>query len=487
MQVIPAVLVSVLFLAFGFTVSSVKADSQNLRPDKKRVVDYWTLERRHRAIPRDFVIDPRGFGYIRGKDGRLYAHGHNKEPMGKPSGGGSDNTPPRFTIMEPGEGAVIGSSHRFAATVTDDSGVKSVSFVLQYPSGQTQSFSPSKESGTDVWSINLQGFTDGNWAWWVNAKDAAGRGGNSGSSEVVNFVVDTGGGGTEPPTEPPEGVITNAVWIAGGAVQTAAGRIYFEMPNNAKRKGPWSGYVCSGTVVEVLDSGRSIILTASHCVYDDVKKAFARNVLFIPNQDDTSGSGTDTNCDNDPLGCWVPSFGVVDTKWTTSVFPNNVRWDLAYYVVNNDGAHAGAGSIEGLEEAAGALPISFLTPETDDGDPGSDSSDYTHALGYSYSEDPKFMYCAEDMTIEGSENWWLPNCGLSGGSSGGPWVQPMNEIDGSSGPVVSVNSWGYTNSPGMAGPKLSYPFAQCVFDKANQSDGPVSSADGEAGIAVDCD
>ncbi|MFP6837769.1 MAG: NAD(P)H-dependent oxidoreductase subunit E [Pseudomonadales bacterium] len=47
----------------------------------------------------------------------------------------------------------------------------------------------------------------------------------------------------------------------------------------------------------------STILTAAHCVYDDVHNAFARNVLFIPNQADTTGSATDLNCNNDPLGC----------------------------------------------------------------------------------------------------------------------------------------------------------------------------------------
>ena len=49
-------------------------------------------------------------------------------------------------------------------------------------------------------------------------------------------------------------------------------------------------------------------------------------------------------------------------------------------------------------------------------------------------------------------NFWLPNCGLSGGSSGGPWVQPFTNGNGT---IISVNSWGYTNQPGMAGPKLS--------------------------------
>jgi hypothetical protein len=94
------------------------------------------------------------------------------------------------------------------------------------------------------------------------------------------------------------------------------------------------------------------------------------------------------------------------------------------------------------------------------------SSDRTTALGYSYSEDPKFMHCAQDMTTEGTANWWLANCGLSGGASGGPWIQPFDTATGS-GPIISVNSWGYTDQPGMAGPKLVGTSAKTLFDAVN--------------------
>lgn len=232
-------------------------------------------------------------------------------------------------------------------------------------------------------------------------------------------------------------------------------------------------------------SGRSIIITAAHCVYDDADSSFARNVLFIPNQDQTSGSGTDSNCFNDPVGCWAPDFGVVEENWTTSVFPNNIPWDYAYYVVGDAGSHSGNGADGALDTIVGAFDIDFLTPYVNDGDPAEGSLDWTHALGYSYSEDPFFMYCAEDMTIEGTDNWWLPSCQLSGGSSGGPWIQPMNENTGS-GPIISVNSWGYTTSDGMAGPFLSGTTAECVFDAAKTA--PLSLAsnpDGQQGFVVD--
>jgi hypothetical protein len=230
------------------------------------------------------------------------------------------------------------------------------------------------------------------------------------------------------------------------------------MPANPKGSRR-NGYVCSGTVATDGTVDRSVIITAAHCVYDDVNKVFARNVMFIPNQDDGGPDKTDLNCFNDPPGCWVPSGGVVDVNWTTRTFPDNIPWDYAFYVVNDSGAHQGNGDHQVLDSAsaAGSMAVQFLSPATGTGN-------VTHALGYSYSEDPNFMYCAEGMTTNGYANWWLASCGLSGGSSGGPWVQPMG--DDGDGPIISVNSWGYTTSPGMAGPKLSGTSAQCLFTAA---------------------
>jgi len=463
------------------------------------IVEYWTPERRAAAMPRDLVVDSRGLGYLRAPDGSFAPYGHavaavdgprGAMPMARPGGGGSsDTTPPVIGGLDPAANATIGGSKTFSASVTDASGIKSVSFTVQKSGGLPQSFNASSSDGT-TWTVPLQGFTDGSWSWYVTAKDNGDKGGNTATSAVVSFTVDTGsggGGGSDPGGGSGGGsgnVVTNAAWD-GGAVQNAAGRIYFEMPANAKRKGPWNGYVCSGTVATDGVGGRSLIITAAHCVYDDANKAFARNVLFIPNQAGTTGTGTDRNCDNDPIGCWTASFGVVDVNWTTRTFPENIPWDYAYYVVNDSGAHSGAGTATVLDSAAGSLPVSFATPVVD----ASDSKDYTHALGYSYSDDPNFMYCAEDMTTEGDANWWLPSCGLSGGSSGGPWIQPMDTNTGT-GPIISVNSWGYTTAPGMAGPKLAEESssALCLFAEAKSVSllAFVSVADGDAGQVVDC-
>lgn len=446
------------------------------------VAQHWTPERLAAAQPRDLLVDERGLGYVRRSGGGLAPYGHgvaaqipaptvdrsaparggdSPTPKAKPSGGG-DSAGPVVSAMTPAGGATIGSAATFAATVTDVSGVRSVTVVVTDPTGRTSSFAA--RAAGDTWSVGLEGFTPGAWSWQVVAVDATKGKGNTTRSSTLGFTVATATG------QP--GVTTNAEWTGGGGVQTAAGRIYFEMPDT-RNTAQWVGYVCSGTVAQDDSADRSVILTAAHCVYDDVNKVFARNVLFIPNQAD-GGSATDTDCTNDPIGCWAPAFGVVDREWTTRTFPDNVAWDYAYYVVPGAGAHSGSAADASLEVAAGTLPVSFTPPAVDQADAG----DRTHALGYSYSDDPHFMYCAEDMTTSGSVNWWLPSCGLSGGSSGGPWVQPMDSATGT-GPVVSVNSWGYTNQPGMAGPKLSGTSASVLFGTAQ-----TAAPSGAGGVVV---
>jgi hypothetical protein len=402
----------------------------------------------------------------------------------------------------------IGDAYTFQAEITDESGLKSVSFVITFPSGATQSYSAGSADGVN-WSINFSGFSNGDWQWHVVAKDNAGKGGNTTTSTMTPFTVDTSGGGETGDGGSSSGsyAITNEFWPHGGDVQWAAGRIYFEMPSNSRRK-RWNGYVCSGTVIRdgnpdndgTEQDDRSVIITAAHCVYDDANKAFARNVLFIPNQA-SSGTRTDTNCGNDVIGCWLPDFGVVDVNWTTRTFPVNIPWDYAYYVVSNTGSHFGPDDDPDnppdpylldpdldLELAAGTLPVSFSTPVHDTDPASSEASldvDFTYALGYSYSDDPNFMHCAEDLTIEsGYGDWWLPSCELSGGSSGGPWVQPMNPTTGT-GPIISVNSWGYVGEPGMAGPRLDFPRVVCLRTVA-ESNWPDSTDHGEAGLVVAC-
>ena len=80
-------------------------------------------------------------------------------------------------------------------------------------------------------------------------------------------------------------------------------------------------------------------------------------------------------------------------------------------------------------------------------------------------------------------NLWLDRCGMTGGASGGPWTVDMDQSG--VGTVVSINSWGFTDKLGMAGPQLrtaNGSFAECLFQKAKSAADPGWSG----GIVVDC-
>jgi len=279
-------------------------------------------------------------------------------------------------------------------------------------------------------------------------------------------------------------------WQWNGILQMAVGRLYLEMPNNIGRKGPWTGYVCSGTVVTDGTDGRSIIITAAHCIYDDVNKAFARNVMFVPGYSKKRESGGGSNRSCMPSGCWVPSFGAVDVNWTIRTFPANIAWDYGYYVFNDHGAHLAPSTQRlthgALDSAVRSLPVSFTTVALYNEDTGASNTDYTYALGLSEDPEVKLNYCAEHVAAEPTRNvgWWLGHCRLSGGVLGGPWIQLKKTGAGS---IISVNSWGYTNHVGMSGPKLVGTSASCVFEHAKAKTFPSARIiDGEAGIKAIC-
>ncbi len=467
-----------LVLAPSVSATPPSNSPSELAGDPGAVAALWTPAARAAAIPRDLVIDERGLGYLKRADGSLEPYGHgvaaaSPQPFhvlplrnasgpqpskGKP-GSTPDLAPPVVTDLSP-DNTTVGETATLQASVIDDVAVRSAVVYVAYDSGAYTSYNASY-LGADAWGITLRFNVDGPFSWYMTAKDTSQK---TTTSDTASFTVDraggsNGGGG--------EGIVVNEAWTGGGQVQTAAGRIYFYMPANRKLT-RWTGYVCSGTVVTDSQSGESVVLTAAHCVYDDVNKAFAKDAMFIPDQA-ASGTSTDRVCANDTYGCWVADYGVVDVDWTTRKFPANIPWDYAFYVLPDSSHEPGSGAVQtpSLETAVGSLGIDFS------GGPG--VGNVAQALGYSYSDDPNFMYCSESVTVEGSYgDWWLGQCGLSGGASGGPW-QPAGAGDDD---VFSVNSWGYTTAPGMAGPKLTGE-AACVY-------GAVSSAPQNGGVIAAC-
>ena len=259
-----------------------------------------------------------------------------------------------------------------------------------------------------------------------------------------------------------------------GVVKLTTGRVLFFFDDHP--------YVCTGTVVVDPKSDRTIILTAGHCAYQYREPhagggRFAEHALFIPNQGDTRGKKSDEACHNDPLGCWIPAFAVVEQGWTESRFPDSVPFDVAFYVIPNVGeAHEWGFIHEGqpelsstLEDIVEPLPIDFSWSH-DQYDPA-----FVHGLGYSFQKDPHFRYCSSVLStkygINTYENLWMGTCEMTGGSSGGPILRDVTG-DGR-GVVISVNSWGYAQSPGMGGPRFNPhegSHVRCLFEVAQTAE-----------------
>lgn len=458
-------------------VRAPQADAQSVA-----VIASWDAQARKAAVQRDLVVDHRGLGYLRVEGRAPIPYGHTtpaavnatsggREVTAMPAAGPSSPSPvsaPSIGSLDPTAGATIGGSYTFKATVTDPEGVRSVTFNITPSGGSTSAFKASN-IGSNVWAIYVSGMWDGSWSWQVVAKDGGPKGGATGTSPSTSFTVSGAGagGGTTTGT-----TIANAQWTTDDIVKRTVGRIFFRMPDDSSLV-TWSGYVCSGTAVSN-SSGNSysLILTAGHCVYDDVNKVFARDVLFIPDQAATTGTRTDLDCSNDRYGCWTPTLGYVDNNWATRTWPNNIPWDYAFYSVPNSGRYtAGQTTVSAALESNGTMTISF-----------SPASGYVTGIGYPYNYDPQLRYCAQTVSTS-SSGLFLSKCTLSGGASGGPW---LTNATTNSRLIVSLNSWGYSGRAGMGGPYLNSgnSTAQCVYDYANAGTGSATSV--TRGFTVSC-
>jgi len=406
----------------------------------------------------------------------------------------ADNEAPVVRSTFPPVNTKIGPNQSFGALVSDNgTGVRSVCLQLRDHVKSLSDCFDLVNVGFDVWELTFDGFEayEGmTWSYRIRSKDGAK---NRVNTQWADFIINISGkgeneteennqGDTESDQGGENGILTEEVsdesWPYGGVVQRSTGRILFFFDGNA--------YVCTGTVLDDEIEDRTVILTAAHCAYQYRPQGgrFAEHALFIPDQDSTTGQKSDETCSNDPYGCWIPAFAVVDYRWTQQGFPNSVPYDYAFYVIPNDKSahepgylHYGANPpSELLPEVAAPMPMNWNYNHY--------ASDFTTGLGYSFDKDPDFRYCAGEMStkfgIKTYENLWIGVCEMTGGSSGGPWM--INTDSEGRGTVVSVNSWGYTSSSGMAGPNLSTGEAKCMYEKAKSR-----SLDDFGGyIVIDC-
>jgi V8-like Glu-specific endopeptidase len=249
-----------------------------------------------------------------------------------------------------------------------------------------------------------------------------------------------GGGDTGGSTD-----TTGSSWNETGLVQITTGRVFFSIGSGL--------YSCSGGVVDDADgalgtdaNGRTLVVTAGHCVFDETNGAFVTNWVFIPDYDNGGSYSNATG----PYGMWAASALVTTTAWASRDFNH----DYAFAVVTE--TQGG----QTLEETVGEQAIAFNA---------TGAGNKMHAFGYPAEGKYKgndLVYCAGTSADDpyGFTDVYLA-CKMNGGSSGGPWFNDFSESTGT-GTVTSVTSFSYVGLNGyLFGPRLGE-WASSVYDAA---------------------
>ncbi len=242
-----------------------------------------------------------------------------------------------------------------------------------------------------------------------------------------DFVKGAGGTFVQNKGRPGGGATTSVIgasWTKNGQVVTTTGKVLFTLNSG--------DYICTGTVVTDGTTGRSIVISAAHCAWDGEDGGFARNWTFIP-EFDTTPTYT---CAQAKWGCWMASALVVNRGFTSAGGFNDqaVQYDWSFAVVTAAGTKGGT-----LDTAVGSFAINTNTMSVDD-----QVYDFGYpAAGKYHGSD--LIYCVDQIfTDPGTGNTTFGiDCDMTGGSSGGPWLQPFTEGNGV-GTIRGVNSYGYS-------------------------------------------
>ena len=276
-------------------------------------------------------------------------------------------------------------------------------------------------------------------------------------SAVPRDFIKTGHGFVPKAKPGSGGAVTGASWTKQGAILKASGKVFFTMDG-----GNW---VCSGSVVSDSRTGASIVLTAGHCAYDETangnSNGFATNWVFVPEYDTIPT--TKAGCQGAINGCWTASALVVHEGYATAGAFNDQATvhDFAFAVVGGGGK---SGTAQ-LDTTVGSFPITFS---------GNFAGQKLYAFGYPAAgkyHGNDLVYCAGNVFTDefNEDDTWGMACGMTGGSSGGPWLSGFNETTGS-GTLSSLNSYGYSGIKNMYGPKFNTD-TSAVFGAANGSNG----------------
>jgi len=230
-----------------------------------------------------------------------------------------------------------------------------------------------------------------------------------------------------PRAAPSAGPSAQAVEVTDNrsAPERTHGKVFFTFPGQGN-------FVCSGTAVR--SRAHNVVLTAGHCLYDELTGEFATNWMFVPGYRDGQR----------PFGEW-PAARLATTKQYRH--GGDLRFDVGIAVVRRDG------NGRGIEDRVGARRIAF--------DPPRDR--FYRAFGYparSPFNGQRLYRC--DSDYQGEDLEFRPprpsriDCEMTGGASGGGWL--------AGGAVNSLTSYAYECTPILILP--------CQNDEAGRLFGP---------------
>ena len=273
-----------------------------------------------------------------------------------------------------------------------------------------------------------------------------------------------GGNGGGKPGGGDSSLVTGADWNGNDTIEGSVGKVLFAFGD--------SYYVCSATVIDDgsgAANGSALIMTAAHCVFDEVNGQFADFWTFIPDYDAAPAPLSTSNtlyCDDTLYGCWSPQAIAIHEGYATAGSFNDQAVLHDYAVVRvGPGGHSGTAELDSTVTEQG---VDFAPVDID----GTVSG---HAFGYPAAKKWKgdrLIYCAGPIDgdpYNSDETYRMNECKLTGGSSGGSWLSPFTEGTGT-GIVMSVNSYGYSGINAMHGPMFDGK-TEAVYDLAKGAGG----------------
>lgn len=198
---------------------------------------------------------------------------------------------------------------------------------------------------------------------------------------------------------------------ASDPTQPQLGKVFFTLGG--------TDYVCSGTATQ--SANGDVVTTAGHCL-NEGPGAYATNFEFVPAYENG----------NAPYGTWTAKSLLTTSQWKNS---GDLNYDTGFAVMNSNSS---GGS---LTDIVGSYPIAFNQPR------GLTYTSYGYPAASPY-DGQTLQSCSgtahDDTTTSGAQDQGIP-CDMTGGSSGGGWIE--------NGTLNSVNSYKYNADPNtMYGP-----------------------------------